>query len=124
MAACCSGDFHTVILSNDGTLHSFGYNHYGQLALVHNKEYISIPTPIPNLPQISMISCGCSFTVCVDCEGFMCGILVQIIQGNSEQETKQISMFLKKIWIFLFFELFLWICSQIGHHNRFRFMVI
>ena len=69
MAACCGGA-HTITLSNNGTLHSFGYNHYGQLGLGRNND-VSIPTPIPNLPKINMISCGSSFTVCVDYEGFM-----------------------------------------------------
>ena len=68
MAAC--GSHHTITLSNDGTLHSFGYNRQGQLGLGHNKN-ISLPTPIPNLPKITQISCGFDFTVCVDCEGFM-----------------------------------------------------
>ena len=67
--ACC-GEYHTITLSNDGTLHSFGQNTKGQLGLGHNKD-VSLPTPIPNLPKISKISCGGNFTVCVDCEGFM-----------------------------------------------------
>ena len=70
MAGCCSGEYHTITLSNDGTLHSFGYNFHGELGLGHNKD-VSLPTPIPNLPKISQISCGRFFTVCVDCEGFM-----------------------------------------------------
>ena len=69
MAACC-GEYHTITLSNDGTLHSFGKNDYGQLGLGHNKN-TSLPTPIPNLPKINMISCGAFFTVCVDYEGFV-----------------------------------------------------
>ena len=69
MAACC-GEYHTITLSNDGIIHSFGYNVQGQLGLGHN-NHVSLPTPIPNLPKINMISCGCRFTVCVDCEGFM-----------------------------------------------------
>ena len=70
MAACCSGYYHTITLSNDGTLHSFGNNEHGQLGLGHNQN-VSLPTPIPNLPQINMISCGYHYTVCVDHEGFM-----------------------------------------------------
>ena len=70
MAGCCSGEYHTITLSNDGTLHSFGQNSEGQLGLGHNNN-VSLPSPIPNLPQISLISCGSLFTVCVDCEGFM-----------------------------------------------------
>ena len=69
MTACC-GEYHTITLSNDGTLHSFGSNHKGQLGLGYN-DYVSLPTPIPNLPKITQISCGSQFTVCVDCEGFM-----------------------------------------------------
>ena len=60
----------TITLSNDGTLHSFGYNAQGQLGLGHHKD-VTLPTPIPNLPKITQISCGTNFTVCVDCEGFM-----------------------------------------------------
>ena len=66
----CSGAYHTITLSNDGTLHSFGYDGEGQLGLGHIGS-VSLPTPIPNLPKISQISCGSRFTVCVDYEGFM-----------------------------------------------------
>ena len=69
--AACSGELHTVTLSNDGTLHSFGSSDLGQLGLGHNNDHVSLPTPIPNLPQISKISCGGFFTVCVDYEGFV-----------------------------------------------------
>ena len=48
----------------------FGYNFYGQLGLVHYYR-VSLPTPIPNLPKITQISCGCNFAVCVDYQGFM-----------------------------------------------------
>ena len=70
MAACC-GAYHTISLSNDGIVHSFGINQYGQLGLGLIKPYVSLPTPIRNLPKISKISCGFHFTACVDCEGFM-----------------------------------------------------
>ena len=69
-AACACGSYHTITLSNDGTAYSFGRNREGQLGLGHNND-VSLPTPIPNLPQISKISCGGRFTVCVDYEGFI-----------------------------------------------------
>ena len=69
MTACC-GSNHTITLSNDGTLYSFGNNQCGQLGLRHN-YHVSLPTPIANLPQINMISCGGYFSVCVDHEGFV-----------------------------------------------------
>ena len=70
MSHVCCGDNHTITLSNDGTLHSFGYNAQGQLGLGHYQN-VSLPTPISNLPKIKLISCGYNFSVCVDCEGFM-----------------------------------------------------
>ena len=68
--ACACGCHHTITISNDGTAYSFGRNYEGALGLGHNND-VSLPTPIPNLPQINMVSCGGYFTVCVDCEGFI-----------------------------------------------------
>ena len=68
--ACSCGCHHTITLSNDGTIHSFGRNYEGVLGLGHNND-VSLPTPILNLPKINMISCGAKFTVCVDYEGFI-----------------------------------------------------
>ena len=68
--ACVCGTYHTIALSDDGTVHSFGKNKGGKLGLGHSKK-VSLPTPIPNLPQINLISCGFNFTVCVDYEGFI-----------------------------------------------------
>ena len=68
--ACASGQYHTITLSDDGTVYSFGSNEEGALGLGHNND-VSFPTPIPNLPKISLISCGGFFTVCVDHEGFI-----------------------------------------------------
>ena len=68
--ACVCGEYHSITLSDDGTVHSFGRNNEGQLGLSHNND-VSFPTPIPNLPKISVISCGGYFTVCADYEGFI-----------------------------------------------------
>ena len=68
--ACACGCSHTITLSNDGTAYSFGGNEKRQLGLGH-KHDVSLPTPIPNLPQINTISCGDYFSVCVDHEGFI-----------------------------------------------------
>ena len=65
---CACGSDHTVVVSDDGEVHSFGYNRNGQLGLGH-KNNVSLPTPIPNLPKIMEISCGYEFTVCIDNEG-------------------------------------------------------
>ena len=66
--SCAAGDYHNITLSNDGVVHSFGSNKYGELGLGHNNN-VSLPTPIPNLPKIMEISCGSYFTVCIDNEG-------------------------------------------------------
>ena len=70
MITAFCGSRHTITLSDDGTAHSFGKNRNGALGLGHNND-VSVPTPIPNLPQINMISCGAYFTICVDHEGFI-----------------------------------------------------
>ena len=83
---CASGSYHTITLSNDGTVHSFGRNTEGALGLGHNNN-VSLPTLIPNLPKIKLIACGGYFTVCVDCEGFIWTFgqnnLSQLGTGNS-----------------------------------------
>ena len=68
--ACACGLYHTITLSDDGTVYSFGSNEGGALGLGHNKS-VSLPTPIPNLPKINVISCGWYFSICVDDEGFI-----------------------------------------------------
>ena len=68
--ACACGSEHTITLSDDGTVHTFGRNFKGALGLDHSND-VSVPTPIPNLPKINMVSCGGFFTVCVDYEGFI-----------------------------------------------------
>ena len=68
--SCACGQYHTITLSDEGTVHSFGRNNLGQLGLGHNM-YGLLPTPISNLPKIIMISCGAFFTICVDHEGFV-----------------------------------------------------
>ena len=67
---CACGYEHTITLSDDGTAYSFGRNAEGALGLGHNND-VPLPTPIPNLPKINMISCGHKFTVCADHEGFI-----------------------------------------------------
>ena len=70
--ACSVGFFHTITLSNDGEVHSFGDNKFGQLGLGERaEESVAIPTPILNFPKIKQISCGEYFTVCLDIEGFI-----------------------------------------------------
>ena len=80
--ACACGFYHTITLSDDGTVHSFGRNNDGQLGLGHKKD-VSLPTPIPNLPKINMISCGGYFTVCVDHKGLFYGQILEFLKKFS-----------------------------------------
>ena len=72
--SCAIGYDFTVCLSDEGIIHAFGSNSYGQLGLGYVGQIDSVPTlpcPILNLPRIKMVSCGGYFTVCVDYEGFV-----------------------------------------------------
>ena len=68
--ACASGDGHTITLSDDGVVHSFGDNDKGQLGLGHNNN-VTLPNRIQSLPKIKQIACGANFTFCVDEEGLL-----------------------------------------------------
>ena len=70
MASC--GGYHNVFLSDDGQLHSMGWNNLGQLGY-SSPEKCGIPTPIPNLPQIQQICCGFYYTMCLDIDGKLWG---------------------------------------------------
>ena len=63
MASC--GCRHTLTLSSDGIVFSFGFNFYGQLGKGHGRNLL-IPTAISNLPKIKQISCGSNFSCCID----------------------------------------------------------
>ena len=76
--ACCTGETHTICLSDEGILYSFGRNKEGQLGQTEGK--VSVPSQITKyyinnevftLPIINQISCGADFTICVDYEGFL-----------------------------------------------------
>lgn len=68
--ACVCGHSHTICLSDEGVVYSFGHNVLGQLG--HGDTNSNrIPTPISTLPRIKIVSCGDWFTVCVDYEGIM-----------------------------------------------------
>ena len=76
--ACCTGEKHTVCLSDEGILHSFGFSTKGQLGMGEVTR-VSHPTKIENfytlnnqilpLPIIKQVSCGAYFTICVDYDG-------------------------------------------------------
>lgn len=52
-----AGEYHSMILMNDGTVKAWGYNAYGQLGL-GNTQNLYVPTVIPNLSGVSEIYTG------------------------------------------------------------------
>lgn len=68
--SCASGTKHTVVLSEDGVVFSFGENVNGQLGFGHFLD-ASLPSRVPNLPRIEQVACGAFHTVCVDYDGFV-----------------------------------------------------
>ena len=92
MACFCSASC-TITLSDDGTVHSFGRNHKGALGLGHGND-VSIPTPIPNLPKINMVSCGMLILQFVWIMKVLFGDLVKMNMGptrNRKQNKFQCS---------------------------------
>ena len=78
---CCVGEEHTVCLSNEGIVHSFGSNRYYQLGgeekvgtLPLQVTSFCIKDQIFPLPIIKQISCGAYFTICLDYEGSLYSI--------------------------------------------------
>ena len=77
--ACCTGEVHTVCLSDEGNIYSFGGGPTGRAQLgIGNQSDTSLPNQITDfyinnqiypLPAIKQVSCGAYFTVCIDYEG-------------------------------------------------------
>ena len=89
-----------------GTAYSFGRNRKGALGLGH-KDDVNLPTPIPNLPKIKMVSCGMYFTVCVDNEGF--------IWSFGKNGSGQLGTGNLRNYKVIFLLLFLFLVDQITH---------
>lgn len=70
MSTFC-GIHHSLYLTKDGTVFSFGNNDQGQLGLEAFNDEILIQKQISTLPKISSISCGLNFTICLDYNGKM-----------------------------------------------------
>ena len=94
--ACFTIADRSVTLSDDGTVYSFGFNGNGKLGLGFCSAS-ALPSPIPNLPTITQISCGFNFTACIDEEGFMWSIgkpnyMIKGINTFRPQKVKNIPL--------------------------------
>lgn len=61
------GDFHSLCLTNNGELYSWGSNKYGQLGLGYESDVVAKPTLISSLAGIpfAFITCGSNHSFAV-----------------------------------------------------------
>ncbi len=64
-----AGMYHSVVLKNDGTVYTFGYNSNGELGYASSGNYVSSPQKVPTLDNVSKIVCGYSPTVALKNDG-------------------------------------------------------
>ena len=60
---------HTLLLTLEGNIYSFGDNHKGQLGLNSTLKKTNMPTLIINIPEIRRIECGYYHSMCIDVNG-------------------------------------------------------
>ena len=61
------GNLHTLLLTLEGNIYSFGNNFYEQLGLNSNDiRETNIPTLITNISEIKRIECGSMHSMCID----------------------------------------------------------
>ena len=61
------GTNHTLLLTLEGNIYSFGNNDSGRLGLNDNNiKQTNMPTLITNIPEIRMIECGTNYSMCID----------------------------------------------------------
>ena len=73
MKAAC-GDEHSLLLSTEGKIYSFGSNIYGQLGSSYNLDFIEEPKEIKGIIEnkiIRYISCGNHFNMVIDNENIL-----------------------------------------------------
>ena len=88
------GYYHTIILKNDGSVWSCGYNTYGQLGLNSTTNYTSFTQVTTNINNdVKQISCGYQHTFILKNDGsvWSCGINSsgQLGLGTSGSDTYQ-----------------------------------
>ena len=67
------GDYHTLILKNDGTLWSCGANNVGQLGLGDTTDRTTFTEIITNVDDIKQVCCGANHTIILKNDGTLWG---------------------------------------------------
>ena len=58
---------HSLLLTLEGRIYSFGDNYYGQMGLNKDSDStIDVPTLIPDIPKMQRIECGRYHSMCID----------------------------------------------------------
>ena len=66
------GNGHTLLLTLEGNIYSFGNNKHGELGLNDNTiGKTNIPTLIRNIPEIKRIECGRDYSMCIDVNDYI-----------------------------------------------------
>ena len=84
-----AGLHHSLALTSDGRVFSFGRNNYGELGM-GNLDELRVPTQVPSLADIVDIACGSTHSLAVDQMGmvYSCGFGAMLQLGNGEPEDR------------------------------------
>jgi len=71
----CGGQDHSVLLTKDGKVYTWGRNQYGQLGLETDQEVVNEPQRV-NIEKVVDVSCGANHTIFLTKEGsiYACGL--------------------------------------------------
>ena len=58
-----AGEYHSIALTRDGEVYTWGHNDYGQLGLGNASIVVSTPQKVESLPEIVSISAGKQHTI-------------------------------------------------------------
>ena len=89
------GSYHSLILTSEGDIYSFGNNEYNQLGLNNEKlKMMNKPTLISGIPKMQRIECGNNYSMCIDINDYLWSfgenIIGQLGLGDQEERIKPV----------------------------------
>ena len=66
-----AGEYHSIALTSDGDVYTWGANEHGQLGLNDASVFVAKPTKVNNLPEVVSISAGKEHTMLLDADGYV-----------------------------------------------------